>query len=92
MIRSELGQWWCGRNAKPDSRDIGKMIMLRTEVLRFSQMLLKSIIINHIEREAFCEAHIFNRNLIKKGENSTSGQHIWIVWKIKELENHTFEK
>lgn len=50
--------------------------MLRTEVLRFSQMLLESIIINHIEREAFCEAHIFNRNLIKKGENSTSGQHI----------------
>lgn len=53
IIRSELGQWRDGRNAKPDSRDISKMIMLKSEVLRFSQMLLKSISINHIEGEAF---------------------------------------
>lgn len=50
------------------------MMMLKSEVLRFSQMLLKSISINQIEWVAFWEAHIFNRDLIKKGGNSTSGQ------------------
>ena len=58
------------------TRDTSKMIMLKSEVLRFCQKLLKSIRINHIEGEAFWEAHIFNRDLIKKGRNSTPGQQI----------------
>lgn len=69
-MRSELGDWRCGpkskarfRKCQPDNN---------VEGFRFSQMLLKSLLFVVLKRE-ISEKHIFNRNLIKKGQNSTSG-------------------
>lgn len=82
ILRSEPEQFGHGQSIEPDLIIISKIMMVESKVLRFSQMLLKFIIINnHIKRVTFCEAHIFNRYLLKKGESSTSGQHSWIVWK-----------